>query len=107
MDFSKSKTQKINNVNTIYYNKDEDIYFHQEEKRKIIETLRKYRNFKSYSPHKLYTLIGGSGDGGLLDKFYDVKKDQIDLVNKKCSLELDFTKLIPRPALPKKLGTNL
>ena len=46
---------------------------HEHEKRKVIETLRKYRNFKSYSSHKLYTLIGGVGNGGLMDKFYDVK----------------------------------
>ncbi len=67
----------------------------------------KYRNFKSYSPHKLYTTIGGTGNGGLMDKFYDVKKDQLDLVRKKCALELDFVKITPRPGIPKKLGTHL
>ena len=80
---------------------------HEHEKRKIFETLMKYRNFKSYSPHKLYTAIGGAGNGGLLDKFYDVKNSQLDLVKKKCALELDFVKLSPRPDIPKKLGTNL
>jgi hypothetical protein len=59
---------------------------HEYEKRNIIETLMKYRNFKSYSPHKLYTTIGGTGNGGLMDKFYDVKKYQLDLVRKKCAL---------------------
>ncbi len=80
---------------------------HEHEKRKIIEALRKYRNFKSYSPHKMYTSLGGAGEGGLLDKFYDVKKSQLDLVKKKCSLEFDFKKITPRPGIFKKLGTHL
>jgi hypothetical protein len=107
LDLSKCRTQKINNLNPIYYKSDEDIMMHEREKRNIIETLMKYRNFKSYSPHKLYTTIGGTGNGGLMDKFYDVKKDQLDLVKKKCALELDFVKITPRPGIPKKLGTNL
>lgn len=36
LDLSKSKTQKINNINTIYYNKDEEIMFDHQEKREIM-----------------------------------------------------------------------
>ena len=55
----------------------------------------------------MYNSIGDVGNGGFLDKFYDVRKDQMDLVKKKCFLELDFIKITPRPGIPKKLGTNL
>jgi uncharacterized membrane protein len=74
LNLSKSQTQKIKNLNPIYYNKDEDIILREHEKRKIIDTLKKYRNFKSYSSHNLYTAKGGVGEGGLLDKFYEVKQ---------------------------------
>jgi hypothetical protein len=101
LNLEKSKTGKISNVNRMLYNDDEDIMFHEHEKRRIIETMNKYRNFKSYSPHKLYK-EGDAGNGGMLDKFYEVKNHQLDLVQKKYSLDLNWKKMTPRPDIPKK-----
>jgi hypothetical protein len=51
---------KINNVNPIYYSKDEDLNFTEYEKRRVKVTLNTFRDFRSYSPHKLY-VIGEAG----------------------------------------------
>lgn len=48
-----------------------------------------------------------SGEGGLLDKFYTVEDKHFDLIKKKCSLDIDFSKNSPRPDIPKKYGTHL
>lgn len=54
LDLSKSKTQKLKFVNTIYYDKTEDISLKEYQKKKIIESLKKFRDFKNYEPHNLY-----------------------------------------------------
>ena len=42
-----------------------------------------------------------------MDKFYEVKQYQLDLVRKKIVQDIDIEKISPRPGLPKKLGTHL
>lgn len=41
------------------------------EKKRYVETLAKYRNFRSYSTRVLFK-SNPVGQGGSLDKFYDV-----------------------------------
>jgi len=108
LDLSKSKTQKLNFFNTIYYDKTEDISLKEYQKKKIIESLKKFRDFKNYESHKLYEKKKEVGNGGLMDKFYDVSGKNLDMVRMKLQIaDLDFEKLSPRPDIPKKLGTNL
>ena len=54
LNLSKSKTQKLSFFNTIYYDKTEDISLKEYQKKKIIESLKKFRDFKNYEPHNLY-----------------------------------------------------
>lgn len=42
-----------------------------------------------------------------MEKFYEVKAKDLDLVRKKLKIGLNLQKLSPRPDIPKKLGTNL
>lgn len=70
----------------------------------MIETLKKFRDFKNYDSHNLYS---NKKNGKLMDKFYDVSEKDLDMVRKKLRISLDFEKLSPRPDIPKKLGTNL
>lgn len=51
----------------------------------------------------------GSGNGGLLDKVYDVNKSKIyNIVSERVIKDkVDYRSMTPRPDLKMKLGTNL
>lgn len=80
---------KINNINPVYYSKNDDLNFCEYQKRRGKEILNTFRDFRSYSGHKLY-VIGETGQGGMLDKVYDVDKEKLDMVKKRGSMDIDF-----------------
>jgi hypothetical protein len=69
--------------------------------------MRKHRDFKIYSSHKLYKDNCEVGKGGSLDKFYNLSNKQLNLKRKQTILNIDIKKYTPRPDLLIKLGTQL
>ncbi len=51
----------------------------------------------------------GSGNGGMLDKYYDIASPQkYDVNHSRLARDnVNYNLMTARPALPKKLGTNL
>ena len=73
----------------------------------------KIHNFRSYSSHKLFFRTkrqledNGTGNGGMLDKFYDTVNPYMENREHGLGNVYNHSTMTGKPGLPKKEGTNL